>query len=196
MQKQYIEFKIEHQTITRTDTFNVVGGSRNYLYARFTFSEEWAEQLPVAFFYSSRGKTYSQEIVNGECLVPWEALMGRYFCVSCEGGSLITTDDARVDVNPGGAGGRAIWSQPPTPSAYDQLAERFKTDSIAAVKEQAVLFGEPQELTAEERAQARENIFTDDDALAALIDADMLPAIHNPDSAILTDENGNVILRY
>lgn len=29
-----------------------------------------------------------------------------------------------------------------------------------------------------------------------LIETDMLPAIHDTDGAILTDENGNVILRY
>lgn len=32
--------------------------------------------------------------------------------------------------------------------------------------------------------------------IAALIEEDMLPAVHNLDGKILTDKNGNVILRY
>lgn len=37
----------------------------------------------------------------------------------------------------------------------------------------------------------------DDNAqLAMLIEADMLPAVHDEDGKILTDENGKIILRY
>ena len=32
--------------------------------------------------------------------------------------------------------------------------------------------------------------------LEMLIEADMLPAVHNASGAILTDENGNIVLRY
>lgn len=32
--------------------------------------------------------------------------------------------------------------------------------------------------------------------VAMLAEADMLPAVHDANGAILTDENGNVILRY
>lgn len=32
--------------------------------------------------------------------------------------------------------------------------------------------------------------------LNALIETDMLPAVHDENSAILTDENGKIILRY
>lgn len=35
-----------------------------------------------------------------------------------------------------------------------------------------------------------------DEQLSALIDTDMLPAVHDVNGAILTDENGNIILRY
>lgn len=34
------------------------------------------------------------------------------------------------------------------------------------------------------------------DQVKLLIEADMLPAVHDVNGAILTDENGNVILRY
>ena len=36
----------------------------------------------------------------------------------------------------------------------------------------------------------------DDSQLEALIETDMLPAVHNADGKILTDENGKIILRY
>lgn len=35
-----------------------------------------------------------------------------------------------------------------------------------------------------------------DEQLSALIETDMLPAVHDVTGAILTDKNGNVILRY
>jgi hypothetical protein len=38
---------------------------------------------------------------------------------------------------------------------------------------------------------------TDDrEQVSILIDADLLPAVHGASGAILTDENGNVVLRY
>lgn len=50
----------------------------------------------------------------------------------------------------------------------------------------------------EERVKALEKNALPDDAeqLAMLIEADMLPAIYDSNGAILTDENGNIILRY
>lgn len=32
--------------------------------------------------------------------------------------------------------------------------------------------------------------------LAMLIEADMIPAVHDASGAVMTDENGNIILRY
>ena len=36
----------------------------------------------------------------------------------------------------------------------------------------------------------------DTEQLEMLAEADMLPAVHDTNGAILTDENGNIILRY
>lgn len=36
----------------------------------------------------------------------------------------------------------------------------------------------------------------DAEQIAMLAEADMLPAVHDASGAILTDENGNIILRY
>lgn len=37
---------------------------------------------------------------------------------------------------------------------------------------------------------------TDKETIAALIDADMLPAVQDSSGAILTDADGNIVLRY
>jgi hypothetical protein len=39
-------------------------------------------------------------------------------------------------------------------------------------------------------------ITDDGEQVSILIDADLLPAVHDASGAILTDENGNVVLRY
>lgn len=36
----------------------------------------------------------------------------------------------------------------------------------------------------------------DMDSISILIDSDMLPAVHDSDDKILTDEDGKIILRY
>lgn len=40
------------------------------------------------------------------------------------------------------------------------------------------------------------NGLSDGSQISALVETDMLPAVHDTDGKILTDENGNVILRY
>lgn len=80
----------------------------------------------------------------------------------------------------------------------EQIANAAKREAQKAV-EGAVLCT-PQELTEEQKDQARKNIgalsATAEDQLIALIEADMLPAVHDADGKILTDENGKIILRY
>lgn len=39
-------------------------------------------------------------------------------------------------------------------------------------------------------------LLSESSQLEVLIETDMLPAIHTQDRAILTDENGNIILRF
>ena len=58
-----------------------------------------------------------------------------------------------------------------------------------------------QELTDEQKAQARANIganslpiATDDEILEMIVEIDMLPAVADQDGALLSDENGNILL--
>lgn len=119
MKKQYIEFKCIHQKITRTDEFFVVGGSKNYLHARFDLCEDWAGEQVMAIFEAA-GKPYTRLIENGECCVPWEVLQCKNFFVSCVAGSLITSNAAEVKVSPCGATDGTPGAEP-TPSAYEQM---------------------------------------------------------------------------
>jgi predicted transcriptional regulator len=37
---------------------------------------------------------------------------------------------------------------------------------------------------------------TDEETIEMLIEADLLPAVSTPSEAVLTDQNGNIVLRY
>lgn len=124
MKKQYIEFRVEHQRISRIDDFYVVGGSQRYLHARFQFCEDWEGEEAYAVF-SGGGKSYRQKIVDGECVVPWEVLLTKQFFVGCEAGDRITSDAARVDVRPSGAPD-ADPGREPSPTLQRQI------DNLAA----------------------------------------------------------------
>ena len=119
MKKQYLEFRVEHQRISRTDGFYVVGGSQKYLHARFQFCEDWEGEEAYAIF-SGGGHSYRQKIENGECVVPWEVLCVKQFFVGCEAGDRITSDAAKVDVRPSGAPD-ADPSREPSPTLQRQV---------------------------------------------------------------------------
>lgn len=132
---QYIDFKVQHQTITRTDNYEVVGNSENYLYARFEFCTEWDDIIPTAVFSANNGKHISVLIENGECLVPWEMLRVPEFWVGVFGGDRQTTDTARVGVKPG-VKFNARPGVEPTPTAYELLMNELR-DGITQVEEHA-----------------------------------------------------------
>lgn len=148
---QYIDFKVQHQTITRTDNYEVVGNSENYLYARFEFCAEWDDIIPTAVFSANNGKHISVLIENGECLVPWEMLRVPEFWVGVFGGDRQTTDTARVAVKPG-VKFNAKPGVEPTPTAYEKLMNELR-DGITQMEEHA----ENVEGNAEEAAASAED---------------------------------------
>ena len=65
-----LKFKVENQTLTRTDSFVPVADSRNYLTAGFEFSDEWAGDIVTVFTYGGDG--YQLRPENGKCTSGYE----------------------------------------------------------------------------------------------------------------------------
>lgn len=99
--KRVLKFNIDGQTISKDPTCNFDGlhrGTVGYLYARFSFSEEWAGCKKAASFYSA-GKEYAAPVINGQCMIPEEALRFQSWKVSVTGmkpGFKITTGKEEV----------------------------------------------------------------------------------------------------
>lgn len=81
------------------DFGHIVAGTKNYLRAKFTFSDEWTDCIKVASFW--RGEKEEAVMLNkdGACDIPPEILTGATFRVSVTGqknGYRITTNKILV----------------------------------------------------------------------------------------------------
>lgn len=125
-----LHFQIENQWIARTDNFKVVGKSKNYLYAEFSFlTDEW-EGTATALFHSKLLDKPKEMVIGQDsiCQVPWEVLdteeEGEFF-VSVFCGDLVTANKSRVHVHESGYSDDSESSEPPTPSVYAQIIDRM-----------------------------------------------------------------------
>ena len=124
-----LNFSIKNQTITRTDNFNVVGDSYNYLKACFSFSEEWDGIKTAVFKYGDNA--YCVILPDDNCcLVPWEVIKPPYFTVSVFGGDLITANIATVSVEKSGYT-EGETPEEPTPDVYSQILQKLEELSNA-----------------------------------------------------------------
>ncbi len=114
-----INFFVNNQSIKRTDNNSVVASSVNYLYARFTFSDEW-EGVKTAVFKKD-GEVYNQILDDdNKCIIPWECLSEGVLEVSVFCGNRITAGTAYVNIEKTGyALGKE--SEEPTPDVYTEL---------------------------------------------------------------------------
>ena len=82
-----LEFIVKGQKLTKNplcDFENLVSGTKGYLKAQFTFSEEWSDCILIARFF--RGdEEHAVQIINNTCEIPPEALTGMTFRVSVLG---------------------------------------------------------------------------------------------------------------
>lgn len=118
-----ISFNVEKQIITRTDTEKVVTNSMNYLYAQFSFSDEWTGEKTAVF----KGKhgTYNALLdAENKCLVPWEILTESMFDVSVFCGDLITANKVKIFTTPSGYE-IGDESRIPTPEIYTQVINKL-----------------------------------------------------------------------
>lgn len=128
-------FNVNKQIITRADAEKVVRGSRNYLFARFNFSEEWTG-LKTAVF-STRTKSYNMLLDSDRCLVPWEVLRYDRFEVSVFCGSLITSNKVVIETIESGYN-MGDTSAQPTPDIYNQIIEKINNIETGDVDPEAV----------------------------------------------------------
>ena len=123
-----LQFSVDNQIITRTDTFKPVARSRNYLYAQFTFNTpEWAENIPTAIFRNAEDVWEVILESDNTCLVPWEALAtdsGQMF-VSVFSGDLVTSNKARVRLYETGYDDDLESAYPPSPEVYAQILSKL-----------------------------------------------------------------------
>ena len=86
-----LHFNVDHQSLSRTDTFRPVSASKDYLRCTFSFSEDWSGLQRTALFKSQTGAVYSVTLDQDDaCMVPDEILSGnpsKYITVSCYGTS-------------------------------------------------------------------------------------------------------------
>ena len=115
-------------------------GTREYLKAEFSFSEEWDGMTKTAFFRGADGNTYSQLLKDDACTVPAEALAasGRVG-VSVSGTlgeTVITTDIKSFSVPATLSGGTP---SDPEPTVWQQILDKVdETRQIAqSVREDA-----------------------------------------------------------
>ena len=115
-------------------------GTREYLRAEFSFSEEWEGTVKTAFFRGADGNTYTQLLENDACTVPAVALAapGRVG-VSVSGTlgeTVITTDIKSFSVPATLSGGTP---SDPEPTVWQQILDKVdETKQIAqSVREDA-----------------------------------------------------------
>ena len=130
-----LNFDVKKQIITRTDQNQVVANSKNYLKAKFSFTEEWQGKKTALFKHKSQNLVYELWLdENDTCFVPWEVIKSGSFFVSVVCGELITTSNACVDVDDSGFNGDKFHPTDPTPSVYSQIlkiAQSVRDDADA-----------------------------------------------------------------
>lgn len=121
-----LTFNVQNQIITRTDNFQPVAKSQNYLRASFTFSDDWGNDDKIAIFHVGNDNYEMILDSENECLVPWEALIvARNIYVSVYSGDRITASEALVKILPTGYTERVSATQDPSIDVYSSLLSRM-----------------------------------------------------------------------
>lgn len=108
-------------------------GTREYLRAEFSFSEEWEGTVKTAFFRGADGNTYTQLLENDACTVPAEALAasGRVgVSVSGTLGETVITTDIKSFSLPATLSGGT--PSDPEPTVWQKILDKVdETQQIA-----------------------------------------------------------------
>ena len=147
----YINITVREKSARADDRARIVCGNSDYA-VRFEFDEEWeAYDLKTARFITEGGFFTDVQFTGSDCAVP--VLTGtRTLLVGVFAGDVRTTTPAYIPAIPCITDNGGIPAAPP-PDVYAQLMNRF-----AALEAPAAVLYTEQELTNEQKAQARKNI--------------------------------------
>ena len=147
----YINITVREKSARADDRARIVCGNSDYA-VLFDFDEEWeAYDLKTARFITEGGFFTDVQFTGSDCAVP--VLTGtRTLLVGVFAGDVRTTTPAYIPAIPCITDNGGIPAAPP-PDVYAQLMNRF-----AALEAPAAVLYTEQELTNEQKAQARKNI--------------------------------------
>lgn len=96
-----LAFKVDAQKIQKSGDFSgIVSGTAGYLKASFLFSKDWKHMVKVAEFRKKWGSDYVPvKIINNQCMVPQEVLLGIQWTVKVigkRGDIILTTEECTV----------------------------------------------------------------------------------------------------
>lgn len=159
-----LTFYLRNQIIKCAGIPEVVEDSKNYLYAQFIFSPDWAGQTKTAIF--GHDNNYYEQLLGDDaiCKIPYEVIKATSFTVSVVGGDRITANAVTVRVTPSGYQ-EGQTPEPPTPDIYEQIIEKMEQQAVDA---QAALDAQHEaEKARDEAGESAEQTKEDRDAVAS-----------------------------
>lgn len=128
-----LKFRVKNQSITRTDTNIVAADSRNYLFAAFTFSEDWDGIEKTAIFKNGSEIVHMVLDENDVCKVPNALIKKGWLTISVFGGELITTNTYDLEILKSGLESEENIPEDPEEKLYLQILDKIgkKGDKIA-----------------------------------------------------------------
>lgn len=165
-----IQILVENKVALAPEGTVIVCGNSDYTLT-FVFDNEWEEEpnRVARFTYRKNGSVYYKDVAFTGDTVAVPVLSGiRLISVGVYAGELHTTTPAMI---------------PCAPSILCVSATHDESDEMMWP-------------SLEQRVAILEQDSSDTEQIALLIDTDMLPAVHDASGAILTDQSGNIILRY
>ena len=96
-----LEFSVKSQKLRRASSSsfsNIVRGSKNFLKAIFSFSDEWASMNKVVLFSTDKCKEYVA-LRNNECMIPdkiTESLVFKVRVIGVNGDQKVSTTELTI----------------------------------------------------------------------------------------------------
>lgn len=190
-----IDVQIKNKIARLTKPAVIVCGNSDYV-IKFDFDAEWADyQTKTARF--SFGAEYADVIFDGDEVLAPVLKNTVAVSVGVYAGDIRTTTAAVIPCLLSVTSSGGIPADP-TSDVYVQIMEKLNT----RIKEPPTEGTAGQVLTTDgnggrywaDQTGGGEAAMTDDDILDCLISTDMLAAVADGDGAILTDENGKMLL--